>query len=173
MSPARRVLNALTLMVAIGLLAGCFRSDKPLIDKAQASFPFEELVVKTEEGETAILRRDGDVYAYIDPAKPDRPAEKTILLHLVAEHTYVVQEAGAKGRSIFLFARRSGDKITTGAVCRTIDDAVLKTLGIERESGGGDFADCVAKDLNALVELAKTPDIWAKETKTLEIVSIK
>jgi hypothetical protein len=164
-----KALVALALVLA---LAGCFRSEKPLIDEAQAAFPFEELTLKTEDGETAILRKAGNVYAYIDPDRPDRPADKSILLHKVAEQLYVVQEAGENGRSLYLFARRTGERVMVTTICRGVDDAVLAKVGLERESGG-DFADCVAKELRSLTELAKAPELWANETKTLEIVSIK
>jgi hypothetical protein len=173
MSPARRLRNALLLTLAVGVLAGCFRSDKPLIDTGQAAFPFEELTVKTEDGETAILRKSAEGYVFTDPDKPDKPGGPPILLHKVAEHSYVAQEAGEDGRSLYLFARRDGDKITVRAICRALDEAMLTRLGIERENGGGELADCIAKDLNSLTELAKMPELWTNETKTLEIVSIK
>jgi hypothetical protein len=172
-SPPRRLLNALLLALAVSVLAGCFRSDKPLIEVAQAAFPFEELTVKTEDGEIAILRKEASGYAYIDPEKPAKPGEKPILLHQVADDLYVIQEAAENSHAIYLFARRERDKITVSSLCRAIDEAVLTRLGIERESGGGELADCVVKDLKSLTELAKTPDLWANETKTLEIVSIK
>ena len=175
MGLARRFLTVLTLTFVMSGLVGCFRSDKPLIGKAEAAFPFEELTVKTEGNEIAILRKAGDAYAYVDPEKAaDKQSnEKSILLHQMTDGLYILQESGQNGRSIYLFARRDGNKIVVSSICRAIDETALTKLGIERDRDGGDLADCVAKDFKSLTELAQMPVLWANETKTLEIVSIK
>ena len=130
MSSARRLLKTLLLTLAVGAVAGCFRSDKPLIDKAQAAFPFEELTVKNDEGETFILRKEseGEGYAYFGFEESGKRGENPVLLHQVEDHLYVLQEAAQGGNTTYLLARREGNKFTVSSICPAIDEAMLIRL---------------------------------------------
>ena len=173
-----RVFRSSAVLLLIVGLAGCFRSDKPIIDKASAKFPFEELTLKTDTGETAILRKQGDAYIYLDTDKPaDKQTDnRPILLHEAAPGLTIIQETGENGGSIYLFAKRDGaddKKVVMASVCRGLTPETLAKLGVEQEAQAGGFADCIIKDLASLTALSQTPDVWSTETKTLEIVSIK
>ncbi|MCW5716535.1 MAG: hypothetical protein KIS68_01770 [Bauldia sp.] len=46
------------------LLSGCFTSELPLIDGANADYPFRSISVRAEGGEDATLVREGDHYVF-------------------------------------------------------------------------------------------------------------
>ncbi len=157
-------------------LAGCFKSAAPLIDVAHAKYPFKTMSFKDEEGQVAVLKRQGDVYHLIEERSPLAvPHVPTpLLLYEIAENSYIMQEASESGEATYIFVRRDGDKAIVRPVCRGIGPGILQTLNIEsREEGQSFVFDCYVKDLNALIGLAQFPTIWSDETKTLQILSIE
>lgn len=46
------------------MLSGCFTSETPLIDAANASYPFQSLTILAEDGQDGTLVREGDHYVF-------------------------------------------------------------------------------------------------------------
>ena len=79
---------ALVVLLAPAL-AGCFTSETPLIDAAEAAFPFQRLVYKSiDSSDIVTLVRQGDVYLGTSKMEPET---LEFLFKPVAEGTYLVQ----------------------------------------------------------------------------------
>jgi hypothetical protein len=166
---------AAAALMALGL-AGCFKSDAPFIAPSQAAYPFTTLRVADPEGQKSVIKREGDRYLYAeDPDKPDetQPNTTSLLLYAIEENFYLVQ-ADDEGKSVYLFAKRDGDKLTFASLCEAADPKVLQQLGIERPKEDEILpADCKPKDLNSLIAIGRSPASWTKSTTTVTILSIE
>ncbi len=165
----------LTAPLAAFLLTGCFQSDAPLIQPSQAVYPFKTISFQDQDGQKAALKREGDVYLYSEDAAPTATPHKPtpVLLYDLGEHSYLAQ-AEENGKAEYIFAKRDGDKVTFASLCKDVDPATLKALGIEKVGDEQNiFAECTVKDLNALVDLGKMPATWTKPTSTVQILSIE
>ncbi|MGF1620909.1 MAG: hypothetical protein ACFCUR_09870 [Rhodomicrobiaceae bacterium] len=172
---ARLAIRFLALTPLLLGLAGCFKSDSPLVAGTDAVFPFQTLTVKTPDGETGILKRVGDVYVYSEPdAQPETEKHQSVLLYKVGDNLYLAQNADEDGEATYILAKRDGDTILARADCRGLDEDTLAQAGIEPpKRGSGLFYECRAADLKSLVALAKSPAIWADHTTALQILSIE
>jgi hypothetical protein len=160
---------AALLALVLGL-AGCFKSEAPLIDKASAKFPFQTISL-TIDGETEVLTRDGDVYRRTEN---DKPSEATLLIHEIAENLFIVQESQPEGEATYLFARKQDDKVIVRSDCKGLGADMLARLNIEApKTEKTIFLSCKIKDLEALIGLGQSPDLWSGETHTLQIVSME
>lgn len=155
-------------------LAGCFKSAAPLIDAAHAKYPFTTLSLKDEDGQTVALKRDGDVYRFVESGTPATQAPSAYLLHEIGDNTYVVQEASDGGEATYIFAKREGDSVIIRPVCRGLAPEILAELNVEgREEMQSYVFDCYVKDLDVLNRLGRSPAIWSDATKTLQVISIE
>lgn len=172
---ARLAIRFLALTPLLLGLAGCFKSETPVIAKADAVFPFQTLTVKTPDGQTGILKRAGDVYVYSEPdAKPETEKHQSVLLYKVGDNLYLAQNADEDGEATYVLAKREGDTILARSDCKGLGADTLAQAGIEPpERGSGIFYECRVTDLKSLVSLAKSPAIWADHTTALQIVSIE
>jgi hypothetical protein len=162
------VLRLLTPLVLVLSLAGCFKSSTPLIDAAHAKYPFATITLKNEEGQISIVRRDGDVYRFIEDGKQD---ETALLIQELGADVYLVQIAAPTGESEYLFAKKQDSDLLVRSDCKGLDAAMLHGNGVEIQESGDIIYDCRFKDAKGLVELGKSPGIWASSTTTLKIVS--
>jgi hypothetical protein len=164
------VRHALLLAVVLGL-TGCFKSKEPLLDAAQAKYPFKSATFKSDDGEIEILMREGDVYRLIEDGKP-RPED--LLFFEIEGNVYLVQETGEVGVTTYLYVRKEGDKAVVMSNCDDIKPEKLTSLNFELKNESNVlFFECYAKDLNSLIALGKSPELWAGKSKTLEIVSME
>ena len=172
---ARLAIRFLALTPLLLGLAGCFKSDAPLIAKADAVFPFQTLTVTTPDGQTGILKRVGDVYVYSEPdTQPETEKHQSVLLHKVGDNLYVAQNADEDGEATYILAKRDGDTLLARSDCRGLGADTLAQAGMEPpEHGSGILYECRAADLNSLAALANSPAIWADHTTALQIVSIE
>jgi len=77
-------------MAACLVLAGCFTSERPLINAADADYPFESLTyMRTDGGEEITLERAADGYF---PTAEGKTADK-LLLKAMGDDLYVAQVA--------------------------------------------------------------------------------
>ena len=158
----------LALLAVMLSLAGCFRSGTPLLDAAHAKYPFVTLTLKNEEGQISIVKRDGDVYRFIEDGKQDSTA---LLIHELCADLYLVQVAIPTGQPEYLFAKKQDSDLIVRSDCKGLDAAMLRGNGVEIQESGDIIYDCRFKDAKGLVELGKSPGIWASSTTTLKIVS--
>jgi hypothetical protein len=172
---ARLAIRFLALTPLLFGLAGCFKSESPLIAGADAIFPFQTLTVKTPDGQTGILKRTGDVYVYSEPdAQPGTEKHQSVLLYKVGDNLYIAQNADEDGEATYVLAKREDDTILARSDCKGLGTDTLAQSGIEPpERGSGIFYECRATDLKSLVALANSPAIWADHTTALQIVSIE
>ena len=160
-----KVLASLVMMLS---LAGCFRSGAPLLDAARAKYPFATLTLKNEEGQVSIVKRDGDVYRFIEDGKQ---GDTALLIHELGADLYLVQVAGPTGQSEYVFARKQDSQLIVKSDCRGLDREMLRGLGVDIHESGETIYDCRFKDAKSLIELGKSPAIWASSTVTLQIMS--
>ena len=171
MASARAVLPLLVLSALVTGLAGCFKSETPLIDAAQAKFPFQSIVLKADDEETEIIRREGALYRRIED---DQPRGEPLLIYEIAANLYLIQETGASGDATYVFAKRDADKLIVQSDCGGIDTETLKRLHIDyAETSQSLFFECNAKDLGALIALGQSANIWSGTAQTFDIVSIE
>jgi hypothetical protein len=170
MPTIRNALRVITPLLLVLSLAGCFKSSAPLLDAAQAKYPFATLTLKNEEGQISTVKRDGDVYRFIEDGKQDSTA---LLIHELGPDLYLVQVATPDGESEYLFAKKQDKQLVVRSDCRGLDPAVLHGAGAEVQESGETIYECHFKDAKGLVELGKSPGIWAASTTTLQIVSIE
>ena len=171
MARTRRMWRLLAAAVLVSGLAGCFKSAAPLIDASNAKFPFKTITMKSAEGDTEIVKRDGDVYKRIEN---DKPSDEPLLIYEIAEHLYIVQESAKDGDVTYLFAKRDGDKIVVRGDCHGIASDTLKSLKFDvRDTANGMFLECYTEDLKALIALGQSPGIWSEGTQTLQILSLE
>jgi hypothetical protein len=160
----------LALLVVMLSLAGCFRSGTPLLDAAHAKYPFVTLTLKNEEGQISIVKRDGDVYRFIEDGKQDSTA---LLIHELGADLYLVQVAIPTGQSEYLFAKKQDSDLIVRSDCKGLDAEMVRALGAEIQESGESIYECHFKDAKGLVELGKSSGLWADSTTTLKIVSIE
>lgn len=166
----RCAFRPIALLALVLGLTGCFKSEAPLIDKASAKFPFQTISL-TIDGDTEVLTRDGDVYRRTEN---DKPSEATLLIHEIAENLFIVQESQPDSEATYLFAKKQGDTVVVRADCQGIGAETLERLNIVTPKADKPlFFDCKIKDLDALIGLGQSPDLWSGETKTLQIVSME
>jgi hypothetical protein len=171
MARLRGALRQFVIFTLVLGLPGCFKSSAALIDKAHAQYPFKTITLKTEDNELQTVKRDGDVYRLIEDGE-ERGAP--VLIHALAENLYIVQESPEEGETTYLFAKRDGDKIVFQNDCRGVGADTLKRLKVEtRDDSQALFFSCQISELDALIGLGQSPDIWSGGTKTLQIVSIE
>ncbi len=115
------------LLIVLGL-AGCFKSGAPLIDAAHAKYPFAAITLKNEDGEISVVKRDGDVYRFIEDGKQDATA---LLMQELGTDLYLVQVATPTGESNYLFARKQDSDLIVRSDCKGLDPAMLRANGIE------------------------------------------
>ena len=164
------LLRLLTPLLLVLSLAGCFKSDAPLLDAAGAKYLFATLTLKNDDGQISIIKRDGDVYRFIEDGKQDATA---LLIHELGTDLYLVQIAVAGGQSEYLFAKKQDGDLFVRSDCRDLDAEMIRGFGAEIQETGQTIYECHFKDANGLVELGKSPGIWAGSTTTLKIVSIE
>ncbi|NKB16831.1 MAG: hypothetical protein HC774_08240 [Sphingomonadales bacterium] len=119
--------HALLLALVLGL-AGCFKSNEPLLDAAQAKYPFKSATFKADDGEIETLRREGDVYRRIEDGKPRSEA---LLFFEIEENVYLVQETGDIGVTTYLYARKERDKAVVMSDCQDIKRETLTSFNFE------------------------------------------
>jgi len=163
-------LRLLAPLVMVLSLAGCFKSSAPLLDAAHAKYPFAALTLKNDEGQISLVKRDGDVYRFIEDGKQDGTA---LLIHELGADLYLVQVAAPAGESEYLFAKKQDSDLIVRSDCRGFDAEMMRGLGAEIQESGETIYECHFKDAKALAELGKSPGIWANSTTTLKIVSIE
>ena len=164
------LLRLLAPLVLVLSLAGCFKSSTPLLDAARAKYPFATITLKNEEGQISLVKRDGDVYRFIEDGKQDATA---LLIHELGADFYLVQVAAPTGESEYLFAKKQGDDLIVRSDCKGLDAEMLRGNGVEIQESGDVIYDCRFKDFKSLVELGKSPGVWANSTTRLKIVSIE
>jgi hypothetical protein len=164
------VLKTLLPLILVASLTGCFRSEAPLVDAANAKFPFVTLTLKNEDGQISQVKRDGDVYRFIEDGKQDGAG---LLIQQLGADLYLVQLAAPTGNTEYLFARKQDSDLIIRTDCKGIDADMLRGKGIEIVESGEAIYECNFKTLQSLVELGTSPDIWANSTTTLKIVSIE
>lgn len=89
------------LAVLAFALSGCFTSETPLITGATASYPYESLVLRGDDGVEITVARNGDYYEYgTDPDKV------RLMLQDFGDGLYLMQMAGQgeEGESQSLYA---------------------------------------------------------------------
>jgi hypothetical protein len=170
MPTAPGLFRMLALLVVMLSLAGCFRSGTPLLDAAHAKYPFVTLTLKNEEGQISIVKRDGDVYRFIEDGKQDSTA---LLIHELGADLYLVQVAIPTGQSEYLFAKKQDSDLIVRSDCKGLDAEMVRALGAEIQESGESIYECHFKDAKGLVELGKSSGLWADSTTTLKIVSIE
>ncbi|WP_125461722.1 MULTISPECIES: hypothetical protein [Rhodomicrobium] len=175
MTPGPRGVFRHVLSLAMVLaLAGCFKSAAPLIDTAHAKYPFTAISLKDDEGQIVALKREGDIYRFIEQGQPPPQVPSAYLLHEIGENAYVIQEASDSGEATYIFAKRDGDSVIIRPVCRGLAPDLLQKLKVEaREEAQSYVFDCYVKDLDGLVGMGTSPTIWSDATKTLKIISIE
>ncbi len=164
------LLKLLTPLVLVLSLAGCFRSAAPLLDAAHAKYPFATLTLKNEEGQISVVKRDGDVYRFIEDGKHDATA---LLIHELSADLYLVQVAAPTGQSEYLFAKKQDSDLIVRSDCKDLDAEMVRALGAEIQETGQAIYECHFKDSKGLVELGKSPALWANSTTMLKIVSVE
>jgi hypothetical protein len=165
-----RLLKTMSPLFLVLSLAGCFKSGVPLLDAAQAKYPFATISLKNEEGQISIVKRDGVVYRFIEDGKQDKTA---LLIHELGPDLYLVQVATPEGEAEYLFARKQDRDLIVRSDCKGLDPAMLRGQGVEVQETSENFRECQFSTLQGLVDLGKSPDIWANSTTTLKIVSIE
>lgn len=123
-------LAALTVLVLLAsALGGCFVSDRPLIDTADAAFPFQRLVYKSVESDDIItLIREGDVYLGTSREEPETLA---YLFKSLAPDTYLVQVRDAtKTPAVYYYGYIAVDQTKKTVLA-------YKIIAGERETGDG------------------------------------
>lgn len=156
-------------LILVLSLTGCFRSEAPLLDAANAKFPFVTLTLKNEDGQISQVKRDGDVYRFIEDGKQD---DTQLLMKELGPSLYLVQLAATGQNSEYLFARKQDGDLIVRSDCKGLDPEMLRAKGIEIHETGAAIYECHFKTLQSLVDLGTSPDIWANSTTTLKIVSI-
>jgi hypothetical protein len=164
------VLKHLLPLILMLSLTGCFRSEALLMDAANAKFPFVTLTLKNEDGQTSLVKRDGDVYRFIEDGKQDDAA---LLIQELGANLYLVQLATPARNMEYLFARKQDGDLIVRSDCKGLDPDMLRGKGIEILESGAAIYECNFKTLQSLVDLGTSPDIWANSTTTLKIVSIE
>lgn len=170
MAPRPCLLRLLTPLVIVLSLAGCFKSDTPLLDAASAKYPFAAITLQNEDGQISIVKRDGDVYRFVEDGKQDATA---LLLYDLGPDRFLVQVANPTGESDYLFAQKQGSDLVVRSDCKGLDADMLRGAGVEIRESGDIVYECHFKDFKALADLGKLPGIWANSTTTLKIVSIE
>jgi hypothetical protein len=165
-----RLLKILTPLLLVLSLTGCFKSGAPLLDATQAKYPFATISLRNEEGELSLVKRDGDVYRFIEEGKQDKAA---LLIHELGPDLYLVQVATPEGEAEYLFARKQESDLIVRSDCKGLDPAMLRGQGVEVQETSENFLECQFSTLQSLVDLGKSPGIWANSTTTLKIVSIE
>lgn len=165
-----RTLKVLTPLFLVVILAGCFRSSAPLLDAANAKYPFATITLRNEEGQISQVKRDGDVYRFVEDGKQDRAA---LLIQELDTDLYLVQVALPTGESEYLFAKKQGSDLIVRSECQGLDPDMLRGHGIDVEETSESLVECQAKTLQSLVDLGKSPEIWANSTTTFTLVSIE
>jgi hypothetical protein len=163
------LLKVLAPLLLVLSLSGCFKSSTPLLDASNAQYPFTTLTLKNEDGQTSIVKRDGDVYRFIDDGKQDVTA---LLIHELGPDLYLVQVAPPTGEADYLFAKKLNGDLVVRSDCQGLDPAMLRGKGVEIEESGAIY-ECHFKDLNTLIELGKAPGLWESSTTTLNVISIE
>lgn len=153
-------------------LAGCFKSEAPLIDKSSAVYPFDTAEIKVGDEPPQIIKRDGDVYRFVEEGKP---AEGSLLFHKIADDLYVVQDSPKDSQTTYLFAKRTDENtVVVQSDCRNIDPDTLKLLKIEHDEKRDTLLfSCHFADLKTLIDLGQTSALWSGETTTIQILSIE
>jgi hypothetical protein len=157
------------LVLVLGL-TGCFRSEAPLMDAANAEFPFVSMTLKNEDGQLSQVKRDGDVYRFIEDGKQDGAG---LQIKQLGPDLYLVQLSAPTRNTEYLFARKQEGDLIIRSDCKGLDPDVLRTKGIEIVESGAAIYECNFKTLQSLVDIGTSPDIWANSTTTLKIVSIE
>jgi len=158
------------------VLAGCFMSDAPLIDQANAHYPVQRMTIKTSDGETGFLQRVGTSYRFTEPA--DLAAEDkqvgSVLVHQVADDLFIAQDTDQDGESVYAFIRRQDDKLIIRSDCEGLAARTLEMTGVSPpEDSDGLLRSCRAKTLKSLIDLSQSPALWTGRMTTLQIVSME
>jgi hypothetical protein len=164
------VFKVLAPLVMVLSLAGCFKSSAPLLDAAHAKYPFATITLKNEEGQTSLVKRDGDVYRFIEDGKQDGTA---LLIHELGTDLYLIQVATPAGESEYLFARKQDSDLIVRSDCKGLAPEMLRGNGVQIQESGETIYECQFKTLQSLVDLGKSPSIWANSTTTLKIISVE
>jgi len=176
MPPVRAAFRALVLTALIGGLSGCFLSETPLINEANAAYPFTAMTIKTEEGETGFVKRQGGFYSFVETADSDtdETSAASVLFYEVADDLYIVQATEDNGEATYLLAKRQDGAIITRSDCDGLDAKTLAKAGVTPpDSGDRLLRACYAKTLKSLIALAQSSDTWAGQTTALQIVSVE
>jgi hypothetical protein len=169
-----RMVRAGILLLVAGLLAGCFKSDRSLIDDAHAAAPFARITyADASGGEKQVLTRDGKRYVI----KADSGEVGTVRFTAAGDDLYVV-EAGGKdrdGKTTFLYALLKLDpaKNTATAYKAIAGDLDTHLPGGIRDCGEGSDRTVCVDSLQAYVDYARAamtlgakPDtVWQYETE--------
>jgi hypothetical protein len=173
---ASGVLKYFVPLIVLLSLTGCFQSKAPLIDAANAKFPFASMTLMNDDGQILTLKRDGDVYHRIEDGEPD---DAELLFHELGPDLYLVQSAGSAQKPEhfeYMFVRKQDGDLVARSDCKGLDPDMLRSKGIEIQGTGSlrtEVTICVFETLQSLVDLGKSPGIWANSTTTLKIVSIE
>ena len=168
--PTSGALKYLLPLIIVLSLTGCFRSEAPLLDAANAKFPFVSMTLRNEDGQISVVKRDGDSYRFIEDGKPDAAA---LMMQELGPDLYLVQVASPTHSSEYLFARKQDGDLIVRSDCKGLDPDMLRGKGIEIQETGTSIYECNFKTLQSLVDLGTSPGIWANSTTTLKIVSIE
>jgi hypothetical protein len=169
-----RMVRAGILILVAGLLAGCFKSDKSLIDDAHAAAPFARITyADASGGKKQVLTREGKHYVI----KAENGEVGTVRFMAAGKDLYIV-EAGGKdrdGKTTFLYALLKMDpakKTATAykAIAGKLDTHLPKGL---RDCGEGSSQTVCVDSLEAFAGYAKAamilgakPDnVWQYSTE--------
>ena len=96
-----KTLGKLLALSTLLALTACFTSDEPLIDIAEASYPFQSITYEFPgEDDQVTLVKTGDSYA-----APEEQGDGKLLLKRISDDTYVLQiEYEDDGKPAYLYA---------------------------------------------------------------------
>jgi hypothetical protein len=164
------------LLLASGL-SGCYGSKTALVDKTNAKYPFDKIIFKRQNdssNEIFSLKRDGDYYYSTVNGSSENIQIKRMLLYGIATSTYLVQAEFTDTEEILYgFAKVSGNTIAVHTQCGLIGtENILRLKLNDHGPVSGVGFGCEVQNLDPLLSLGRSPDLWVVE-ETYQIISIE
>lgn len=165
---------SIVTLAACVLLAGCFRSESPLIAPGEGDFPFETMTYQqTDGGQEIKLVRTENGYT-----STDEGAEERLLLKALGDNIYLAQVKASEGEGpgylygIVSFSKDANEFVVAAGYAEEADIGTIRE-GIEGLAVCADGADTVCIDsLDAYRAYAMRDDV-AKRGTTYRILEMK
>ena len=162
------------ILVACILLAGCFRSEAPLIAQGEGDYPFETITYQqTDGGQQITLVRVEDGYT-----STDEDTEERLLLKALGDDIYLAQVKAAEGEGpgylygIISFSKEPSEFVVAAGYAEEADIGAIRE-GIEGLAVCADDAGTVCIDsLDAYREYALRDEVGKRGT-TYRILEMK